>query len=131
MRSAAGSGWNQFTGSGVADGMAAVEVARVYDVQNPRARGRTRRRGNRVRATVARSRDRTLAGDVLAGHVRYGLLLSRNGGKSFRVLARRRLGPFKRSVTIRGRRLNILVSTACDGNGNCGVKRLGRFRRLR
>ena len=24
---------------------------------------------------------------------------------------------------------NVLVATACDGNGNCGVRRLGRFRR--
>jgi hypothetical protein len=23
----------------------------------------------------------------------------------------------------------VLVATACDGNGNCGVKVLGRFRR--
>ena len=132
IRSAAGSsGWNPFTGSGVADGMAAVELARVYDVQSPRARGRTRRRGNRVRVTVARSRDRTLAGDVLAGQVTYGLLLSRDGGNSFKVLARGRGRAFRRSVTLQGRGLNILMSTACDGNGNCGVKRLGRFRRRR
>ena len=131
IRAAAGSGWNEFTGSGVADGMSAVEVARVYDVQNPRAHGRTRRRGNRVRAIVARSPDRTLAGDQLAGHVTYGLLVSRNGGRSFNVLARRRQRPFRRTVRIQGRRLNVLVSTACDGNGNCGVRRLGRFKRRR
>jgi subtilisin family serine protease len=131
IRSAAGSGWNQFTGSGVADGKAAVDAARVYDVQSPRARGRTRRRGNRVRTTVARSPDRTLAGDELAGHVTYGLLVSRDGGNGFSVLARRRRRAFSRNVAIKGQRLNILISTACDGNGNCGVKRLGRFRRRR
>jgi subtilisin family serine protease len=131
VRSADGGGWNEFTGAGVADGMAAVEVARAYDVLSPRARGQTRRRGNRLRVTVSTSTDRTLEGDELAGDVTYGLLVSRNGGNSFRVLVGRRARPFSRTVTILGRRLNVFVSTACDANGNCGVKRLGRFRRRR
>jgi subtilisin family serine protease len=128
VRTANGSGWNEFTGAGVADGMAAVELARRYDIVAPRARGRARRRGNRVRARVARSRDRTDAGDELAGSVRYGLLVSRNGGRSFRVVRSRRR-PFTVTVRLRGRRPNVFVGTACDGNGNCGVRRLGRFRR--
>jgi subtilisin family serine protease len=131
VRSADGSGWNEFTGAGVADGMAAVEVARTYDVLSPRARGQTRRRGNRLRVTVPASADRTLEGDELAGDVTYGLLVSRDGGNSFPVLVRRRTRPFTRSAAIRGRRPNVFVSLACDGNGNCGVKRLGRFRRRR
>ena len=129
VRSAAGSGWNEFTGAGIADGMQAVEVARLYDVLGPVSRARTRRRGNRVRVTVRRSRDRTQPGDELAGKVTYGLLVSRDGGDSFDVVARRRKRPFKRTVAIRGSRRNLLVTTACDGNGNCGVKRLGRFKR--
>jgi subtilisin family serine protease len=129
VRSANGSGWNEFTGSGVADAMAAVEAARAYDVLGPRARGGTRRRGNRVRATVARTRDRTAAGDDLAGGVTYGLLVSRDGGRSFAVVRSRRRRPFSVNVTLRGFRLNVLVGTACDANGNCGVRRLGRFRR--
>ena len=129
IRSAAGSGWNQFTGAGVADGMHAVEIARVYDVLSPRPRGRARRRGNRVRVTVARSRDRTLPGDELAGRVTYRLLLSRDGGTNFSVVSTRRRRPFTRTVRIRGRRANVIVTAACDGNGNCGIKRLGRFRR--
>jgi hypothetical protein len=128
-RSAAGSGWNEHTGAGVADGMRAVEVARRYDVFPPRARARTHRHGNRVRVRVRRTRDRTAAGHVLAGHVTYGLLVSRDGGNSFKVLASRRHRPFSKDVRIRGRRANMLVTTACDANGNCGVKRLGRFRR--
>jgi len=130
-RAAAGRGWNQFTGAGVADGMRAVEVARIYDVLSPRARAHAHRRGNRVRVRVKRSRDRTAAGDELAGHVRYGLVVSRDGGNSFKVLASRRPRPFAKTVRIRGRHRNVLVSTACDGNGNCGVKRLGGFRRRR
>ena len=39
VRSANGGGWNPFTGSGIADGMRAVEIARVYDVLRPRAQG--------------------------------------------------------------------------------------------
>ena len=46
VRSATGSGWNEFTGAGVVDGKTAVDIAATYDVVNPRARGRTRRRGN-------------------------------------------------------------------------------------
>jgi hypothetical protein len=61
--------------------------------------------------------------------VTYGLLISRDGGTNFRVLTSRRRRPFTRNVQIRGPRANLLVSTACDGNGNCGIKRLGRFRR--
>jgi subtilisin family serine protease len=131
VRSADGGGWNEFTGAGVADGMAAVEVARAYDVLSPRARGQTRRRGNLVRVRVPASADRTLEGDELAGDVTYGLLVSRDGGNNFRVLVGRRARPFSRNAALRGRRLNVFVSTACDGNGNCGVKRLGRFRRRR
>ena len=131
VRSANGGGWNEFTGAGVADGMAAVEVALAYDVLSPRARGRTRRRDNRMRVTVPATTDRTLEGDELSGDVTYGLLVSRDGGNTFRVVVGRRPRPFARNVAIRGRRLNVLVSTACDGNGNCGLKRLGRFRRRR
>jgi hypothetical protein len=32
---------------------------------------------------------------------------------------------------VKGRRTNLIIATACDGNGNCGVRRLGRFRRRR
>ena len=129
MRSANGSGWNEFTGAGVVDGKNAVDTAAIYDVVNPRARGRTRRRGNRVKATLVRTRDRTDPGDELAGRVRYGLLVSRDGGDSFDFVGSRRRRPFSRRVRIRGNMRNVLVSTACDRNGNCGVKILGRFKR--
>jgi hypothetical protein len=82
-----------------------------------------------VKAKVARTRDRTDAGDELAGRVTYGLLVSRNGGRSFGVIASRRSRPFAKTVRLRGRKSNVLVGTACDGNGNCGVKILGRFKR--
>jgi len=131
VRAANGSGWNEFTGSGIADGMHAVEIARQYDVLSPRAHARARRRGNRVRVTVRRSTDRTQPGDELADRVTYGLLVSRDGGRSFNVITSRRRRPFSRNVRIRGARRNVLVSTACDANGNCGIKRLGGFKRRR
>jgi subtilisin family serine protease len=129
VRSATGGGWNEFTGAGVVDGKNAADIASTYDVIAPRARAKARRRGNRVRATVSRSTDLTDPGDELAAGVTYSLLLSRDGGRNFGVVAGSRRRPFSRNVRIRGRRLNVLVSTACDANGNCGVKRLGRFRR--
>jgi hypothetical protein len=111
------------------DGKRAVDIAAAYDVISPRARGRARRRGNRVKAILTRTRDRTDAGDELAGAVTNGLLLSRDGGRSFVVVTSMRRRPFSRNVRIRGRRRNVFVGTACDGNGNCGVKVLGRFKR--
>jgi subtilisin family serine protease len=129
VRSATGGGWNEFTGSGVVDAKEAVDVAARYDVIDPRARGSARRRANIVKATVSRTRDRTDAGDELAGALTYGLLVSRNGGRSYSVVTSRRRRPFSRDVRIRGARRNVLVAAACDGNGNCGVKVLGRFRR--
>ena len=130
VRSANGGGWNEFTGAGIVDGKNAVDIAATYDVISPRARGRARRRGgNRVKATVARTQDRTDPGDELAGAVTYGMLVSRDAGRSFGVITSRRARPFSKTVRLRGRRANILVGTACDGNGNCGVKILGRFKR--
>jgi hypothetical protein len=32
-------------------------------------------------------------------------------------------------MRLKGSKANVFVATACDGNGNCGVKRLGRFKR--
>jgi subtilisin family serine protease len=129
VRSAGGGGWNEFTGAGVVDGKRAVDIAATYDVIGPRARGKARRRGNRVKATLARTKDRADPGDELAGGLSYGLLVSRDGGRSFAVIASRRARPFSKTVRLRGRRQNVLVGTACDGNGNCGVKILGRFKR--
>lgn len=130
VRSANGGGWNEFTGAGVVDGVRAVEIARIYDVLAPRARGSARRRGNRVRVRVARSADRTQPGDELAGAVTHGLLVSRNGGATFNTAARSRRA-LRRTVALRGNRANVFVAVACDGNGNCGVRRLGRFKRRR
>ena len=131
MRSARqtrGRGWNEFTGRGVVDGRAGAALALVYDVTAPRARARARRAGGRVRVRLLRVRDRTERGRELAGRVAYSLLVSRDGGESFATVVEGRRRPFAGSVALRGRRANVLLATACDGNGNCGVRRLGRYR---
>jgi hypothetical protein len=127
-RQTVGSGWNEFTGAGIVDGAAAAALARSYDVTPPRATARSRRSGSRVRVRLARVRDRTEPGRELAGVERYSLLVSRNGGRGFRVV-RSRSGAFRHTVRLRGRRVNVLAASVCDSNGNCSVKRLGRFRR--
>jgi subtilisin family serine protease len=129
-RQTRGTGWNKFTGAGIVDGQAATALARIYDVTSPRVRGRARRRGVRVSVRVSSSKDRTEQGRELAGRVRYSLLVSRNGGRDFDAAVSRRRRPFRHTVRLRGRRINVILALACDGNGNCGVKRLGRFRRV-
>ena len=123
-----GTGWNEFTGAGIADGSAATALARTYDVSAPRGHARARRRDDLIAVRVRGSRDRTESGRELAGGVTYGLLVSRDGGRNFATAVRQRRRPFSRTIRIRGAQANVVVATVCDGNGNCGVKRLGRFR---
>jgi subtilisin family serine protease len=124
-----GQGWNQRTGAGVVDGAAATALARLYDVTAPPRRGRARRRGGgRVVVRIPRARDRTEAGHELAGRVTYALLVSRDAGRSYDLALRRR-SPVRHVVRLKGSRPNALATAVCDANGNCGVRRLGRFRR--
>jgi subtilisin family serine protease len=124
-----GTGWNEFTGAGIVDGATATALARTYDVSAPRARAEARRRGSRIAVRVRRSKDRTKPGRELAGRVSYGLLVSRDGGRDFSPVVSQRRRPFRKSIRIKGSRANVVVAAVSDGNGNVGVKRLGRFRR--
>ena len=112
---------------GVADGMRAVELARVYDVlAAARAGARAPARQSRARATSGGRADRTGARRrARRPRARTGCSSLATAATAFTVLASRRHRPFTKNVRIRGRRANVLVSTACDANGNCGVKRLG------
>jgi subtilisin family serine protease len=123
-----GTGWNEFTGAGIVDGSAATTLARTYDLSAPRVHAKARRRGSTIAVRIRRSKDRTEQGRELAGDVSYGLLVSRNGGRSFSTVVRQRRRPFSTTVRIRGLRANVVVAAVSDGNGNFGVKRLGRFR---
>jgi subtilisin family serine protease len=120
--------WNERTGHGVVDGRAAVRLARTYDVISPRARGGAQRHGSTVSVHLRKVKDRSEPGRELAGHVRYGLLVSRDGGRNYKVVVGGRHRAFDRAVQLKGSKINVFVATACDSNGNCGIKRLGRFR---
>ena len=126
-----GRGWNQYTGAGLVDGKTATDLARAYDVTSPRVKGKARRHGGTVAVRLSKVKDRSERGREVAGHVTYGLLVSRDGGKGYDIVVNGRHRAFRKAVKLKGRKLNVFVATACDGNGNCGVKRLGRFRRPR
>jgi subtilisin family serine protease len=128
-RQTRGRGWNQYTGAGIVDGKAATDLARAYDVTSPRAKGKAARHGRSVTVRLRKVKDRSERGRELAGHVTYGLLVSRDGGRGYDVVVSGRHRAFRKAVKLKGRKLNVFVATACDGNGNCGIKRLGRFRR--
>ena len=125
-RQTIGSGWNEFTGAGILDGAAAAALARTYDLTAPVARGSARRSGQTVAVRLRSSRDRTEPGRELSGGVTYSLLVSRGGDVD--PIAQRRKRPVSATVRLRGRRPNVVVATACDRNGNCGLRRLGRYR---
>jgi subtilisin family serine protease len=126
-RQTRGRGWNEFTGRGLVDGRAATRLARTYDVTAPRSRASATRTGSSVFVRLRRARDRTERGRELAGRVTYNLVVSRDGGRDFDAVVSGRRRPFSRSVALRGNRRNVFVATACDGNGNCGVSRLGSY----
>jgi subtilisin family serine protease len=128
-RQTRGSGWNEYTGAGIVDGKAATDLARAYDVISPRAKGKARRSGGRVTVRVRKVKDRSESGREVAGHVTYGLLVSRDAGKGYDVLVTGRRRAFRKAIRLKGAKANVFVATACDGNGNCGIKRLGRFKR--
>lgn len=120
--------WNEFTGSGVVDGAAAVTLAATYDTDSPRPRAKARRVGNRVRIRLSRTTDRTDPGHELAGSVRYSAAISTDGGDSFKSL-KRSSQPFRRSFKLKRGKRYLTVGAACDANNNCGIKRLGNFKR--
>jgi hypothetical protein len=122
--------WNEYTGSGLVDGKAGTDLARIYDIRAPRLRARARRRGgSSVAVRISRTRDRTTPGHELAGRLTYALLVSRDNGRSFDFAVRPRHRAFRTVVSLRGRRGNLLIASVCDRNGNCSSRRLGRFNR--
>jgi subtilisin family serine protease len=121
--------WNEFTGSGVVDGRAAVALAARYDTRAPRPRAAAKRSGrNRVSVTLRGVRDRTEPGHERAGRVSYAVLVSSDGARTFRMAGRPRRRPFTATLSLSRRRALLVVASVCDGNGNCSSRPLGRFR---
>ena len=120
-------GWNEYTGSGVVDGGAAVALAEVYDTDPPTVHARAGRLGGLVRIRLLRSGDRTDPGHELAAGVTYSAVVSTDRGRSFRRV-KRSSRPFRAQLTLRGQKRHLVVGLTCDANNNCGVKRLGRFK---
>jgi hypothetical protein len=61
--------------------------------------------------------------------VRYSLLTSRDGGRNFDYVVHPSRKPIHTGVSLRAGNRTIVAASVCDGNGNCGVKRLGKFSR--
>ena len=96
-RQTRGTGWNEFTGTGIVDGARRHGAGPHLRRDAPRAPGPAcDATGDRVRVRVRRSRDRTERGRELAGGVRYGLLVSRNGGRTYAPGAQRAPAPDRR-----------------------------------
>ena len=55
------------------------------------------------------------------------MLVSRDGGRSYAVAARKRK-PLQQVIRLKGSKLNAVATAVCDRNGNCAIKRLGKFR---
>jgi subtilisin family serine protease len=131
-RQTVGTGWNRFTGHGVADANAAFGRAGTYDTLEPTSTMRARRRGrkrNRVLVTASGT-DRTEPGDELAGDVDVELYTSRNG-RNFTQYA----GPvddrIRRTIGLSARRRLWIQALICDANLNCAVRERGPFRARR
>jgi subtilisin family serine protease len=122
IRSADGDGWNERTGDGVVDAMAAVELARKFDITAPKLKVKTRKRGKRaVRVRLSGAKDRTEGGRELAGGVLYRVqLLSEKDG--LLDIVKPQSNPVDRVVRFRKRGRQVLVLTACDANNNCTTK---------
>ena len=82
-------------------------------------------RRHHVAVRLARARDPHARGGELAGHLN-SVLVSREG-RSY-ALATRKRKPLHQVVRLKGSKLNAVASAVCDRNGDCAIKRLGKFR---
>ena len=100
---AAGRGWNQFTGAGVADGMRAVEIARIYDVA-PAARAGARAPARKPSARPGQALARPHGARRRARRPRAvtGCSSHATAATASTCCASRRRRPFTKNVRIRG-----------------------------
>ena len=117
--------WNEATGTGIVDGEAAVKLARVFDVLEPAGMTarQTRKSRNRMLVIAGGGVDRTDEGDELAGDVTHFILRSIDG-RDADVVATGDANRVARTFSLtKGRRYRF-IGAACDGNGNCAIRRL-------
>ena len=123
-------GWNEFTGAGIVDGKAATTLAAHLRRDSPRARGKARsaRQPGDGHARAHDGPHRRGATSSPASSPT-GCWSHATAAAASRIVAQPPLAPVLEEVRLRGRKSNVFVATACDGNGNCGVKMLGRFKK--
>jgi subtilisin family serine protease len=120
-----GTGWNPFTGSGVVDALAAVQLARTYDTVAPTISFGVERTDSSVVASVD-GVDATGPGEVLAGQGESSVGISTDG-KTFRKVSARVAEPLRAVVPVpRGARLWVR-GTTCDALHNCTTRDAGPF----
>ena len=122
--------WNEFTGTGIVDGEAAVRLARVYDVVAPTGMTarQARKGGSKITVRVSGGVDGTDEGDELAGGVQHFILLGKNGRDADVVVSGDETGAARTFRLRKGTRYQF-VGAACDNNGNCDVRRLRTVKR--
>jgi subtilisin family serine protease len=120
-----GAGWNQYTGAGVVDALAAVNLARTYDTVAPTISFAAVPSGSSVIASVD-GVDQAGPGELLAGPGESSVGLSTDG-KTFRKLFATVGTPLREAIPIgRGARIWIR-GTTCDLLHNCTSRDAGPF----
>jgi len=119
--------WNEFTGAGQVDALAAIALARTYDIAEPSLRARVRQPESRKVEVSVSGSDRTTDGRELAGGESYEIATARHAAGPYRLrTARSRPIRAKRlSLPASGRKLYIAASV-CDANFNCAARLFGR-----
>jgi subtilisin family serine protease len=120
-----GTGWNQYTGAGVVDALAAVDLARTYDTLAPTISFAVVPSGSSVVASVA-GVDQAGPGQVLAGPGESALGVSTDG-KTFRKIFATVAAPLRTAVPVRRGARIWIRGTTCDADHNCTSRDAGPF----
>jgi subtilisin family serine protease len=116
-----GSGWNEYTGAGVVDAAAAVQLAALYDTAPPVIALTSDAKLGAVQVDLTAD-DAANAGEALAGGVTLGLETSTDGATYTPLVlpgtaSIHQLIPTTRAVWVR--------ATVCDADHNCAQQTIG------
>ena len=120
-----GAGWNEYTGAGVLDMPAAIELASRYDLTAP-VLSFSVSEGRGAAQVRASADDRSVSGQELAGGVSLELSYSRDGD-AYVPLAAAGLGPFDQAYAVSVGQPLWFRARACDRNRNCVNQTAGPF----